>query len=186
VNTQKPLLKRSQALLIKLMAFYKILDYRMSLIEIQKLAYFLQTAGQPLKLEFVRDKYGPYAENLNFVLQCLEGHYIRGYGDRSRKTEVHLLPGALEDADAFLEQDKEATQRLDAVKELIEGFDTPYGLELLGTVHWLSGENEQVSKNVDIAIEGVSEWSKRKQEQFTPLHIEIAWKRLKEQNWFCS
>jgi uncharacterized protein YwgA len=79
VNTQKPLLKRSQALLIKLMAFYKILDYRMSLIEIQKLAYFLQTAGQPLKLEFVRDKYGPYAENLNFVLQCLEGHYIRGY-----------------------------------------------------------------------------------------------------------
>jgi hypothetical protein len=97
-----------------------------------------------------------------------------------------MLPGALEDADAFLEQDKEATQRLDAVKELIEGFDTPYGLELLGTVHWLSGENEQVSKNVDIAIEGVSEWSKRKQEQFTPLHIEIAWKRLKEQNWFCS
>lgn len=135
IKTHKPRITAVVALFIKLIDLYRIPGYHMSLIEIQKLAYFLQTAGQPLKLQFVRDKYGPYAENLNFVLQRLEGHYIRGYGDRSRKTEVHLLPGALKEAEAFLEQDQEATQRLDRVSNLIEGFETPYGLELLGTVH---------------------------------------------------
>ncbi|MDP6039776.1 MAG: Appr-1-p processing protein, partial [Candidatus Latescibacteria bacterium] len=129
-------------------------------------------------------KYGPYAKNLNFVLQRLEGHYIRGYGDRSRKTEVHLLPEALNAAETFLEQDQDATQRLNRVSNLIEGFETPYGLELLGTVHWLSKENENVANNVDIAVKGVRDWNKRKKEQFKPLHIEVAWKRLQEQNWF--
>lgn len=184
VGTEKPHLTSARALFIKLIDLYCIPGYRMSLIEIQKLAYFLQAAGQPLKLQFVRDKYGPYAENLNFVLQRLEGHYIRGYGDRSRKTEVHLLPEALNAAETFLEQDQDATQRLNRVSNLIEGFETPYGLELLGTVHWLSKENENVANNVDIAVKGVRDWNKRKKEQFKPLHIEVAWKRLQEQNWF--
>ena len=106
---------------------------------------------------------------MNFVLQRLEGHYIRGYGDRSRKTDVYLLPGALEAAEAFLAQDEEATQRLNCVSKLIEGFETPYGLELLGTVHWLYRENEEVAEDVNIAVQGVQKWNQRKQEQFKPL-----------------
>jgi uncharacterized protein YwgA len=56
-----------------------------SLLEIQKLMYFLQEGGQPLRLNYVKGIYGPYAENLNHVLQALEGHYLRGYGDRTQR-----------------------------------------------------------------------------------------------------
>jgi hypothetical protein len=56
-----------------------------SLLEIQKLMYFLQEAGQPVRLNYAKDRYGPYADNLNYVLQALEGHYLRGYGDRTQR-----------------------------------------------------------------------------------------------------
>jgi len=54
-----------------------------SLLELQKLMYFLQERGQPLRLDYVKGRYGPYAANLNHALEPLEGHYVRGYGDRS-------------------------------------------------------------------------------------------------------
>src|SRR5262249_44576987 len=76
VGTKRPNMTRGRALLIKLIEQYCKPGYRLSLLEIQKLAYFLQEAGEPLKLQFVKDKFGPYAENLNFVLQNIEGHFI--------------------------------------------------------------------------------------------------------------
>ncbi|HEY0935353.1 MAG TPA: hypothetical protein VGD91_16610, partial [Trebonia sp.] len=54
-----------------------------SLLEIQKVMYFLQERGQPLSLDYVKGRYGPYADKLNHALEPLEGHYVRGYGDRS-------------------------------------------------------------------------------------------------------
>jgi hypothetical protein len=80
---------------MKLIELYGVPGYRLSLLEIQKLAYFLQWAGEPLRLHFSKQKYGPYAENLHFVLQRLEGHFLRGYGDRSKEAEVYLLPNAI-------------------------------------------------------------------------------------------
>jgi hypothetical protein len=55
--------------------------------------YFLQEAGQPLHLSYGKARYGPYAENLNHVLQALEGHYLRVYGDRTQEVlELTLSP----------------------------------------------------------------------------------------------
>ena len=85
VRTVKPRMTRARALLMKLIELYGVPGYRLSLLEIQKLAYFLQSAGEPLRLHFSKQKYGPYAENLHFVLQRLEGHFLRGYGDRSKE-----------------------------------------------------------------------------------------------------
>ena len=61
---------------------YSALDYTRTLLEVQKLAYFLQVAGQPLRLRYEAGLYGPYADNVNKVLEAMEGHFIRGYGDR--------------------------------------------------------------------------------------------------------
>ncbi len=52
---------------------YNGMAYRLTLLEVQKLAYFLQESGEPLKLNYVAHTYGPYAENLNKVLQAIEG-----------------------------------------------------------------------------------------------------------------
>lgn len=183
IDPKKPSLTRARALLIKLLEQYAIPGYRLSLLEIQKLAYFLQVAGEPLRLEYVKQKYGPYAENLHFVLQRLEGHYIRGYGDRSAKTSIRLLSNACEEADTFLAEDPEAFQRLDRVGRLIEGFETPYGMELLSSVHWVAAAEDEPAKTAEQAVEQIFNWNIHKRKTFKASHVHKAWQRLKEQDW---
>ena len=126
------------ASLMKLMQAHAALDYSRTLLEVQKLAYFLQAAGEPLRLRYEAGHYGPYAANLNKVLEVMEGHFIRGYGDSQKPdAEIELLPGAVDAATAFLADKPESRQRLERVTDLIEGFETPYGMELLATVHWV-------------------------------------------------
>lgn len=183
VATSKPNMTRSRSLLIRLLELYGIPGYRLTMLEVQKLAYFLQTAGEPLKLRYVKHKYGPYADNLNHALQRIEGHYIRGYGDRSRESEIYVLPEGREAAQTFLETELDAKERLERVSHLITGFETPYGMEMLATVHWVAQENHQAAKDAEVAIALVHEWSDRKRKLFKPEHIRKAWQRLHEQGW---
>lgn len=147
----------------------------------QKLAYFLQVAGEPLRLNYTKHLYGPYADNLNHVLQRMEGHFIRGYGDRSKDSQIYLLAGAVQRAEQFLAEDAEATQRLQQVSQLIEGFETPYGMELLATVHWITDERKTSDNKV--IQQGVTGWSPRKAKLMQPKHIDKALTRLKTQAW---
>jgi O-acetyl-ADP-ribose deacetylase (regulator of RNase III) len=184
VGTEKPRMTPGRAILLGLLESYAEPMYRLTQLEIQKLMYFAQVAGEPLQLHFVKDKYGPYAETLNHVLQRIEGHYIRGYGDRSRhEPSIHLLPNAAEQARAFLQDQPDALAHLERVAKLINGFETPYGMELLATVHWVAQENLLAKTDVDIAIQNVQAWSKHKREHFNPAHIQAAWNRLREQHW---
>jgi O-acetyl-ADP-ribose deacetylase (regulator of RNase III) len=183
VRTTKPRLTRTRALLIRLLDQYGIPGYRLSMLEVQKLAYFLKAAGEPLKLEFIRHKYGPYAETLNHVLQRIEGHYIRGYGDRSREAAIYLLPGALEEAAEFLTDDVQAVSRLARINDLIYGFETPYGMELLATVHFVATADPTVADDPEAAVQAVHAWSERKRTTFDPDHIRIAWERLSNEGW---
>jgi len=242
VATTKPSLTRSRALLIKLFELYRMPGYSLTLLEIQKLAYFLQASGEPLRLHYVKHKYGPYAENLNHVLQRLEGHCLRGYGDRSGRTDVHLLPTAVDEAQTLLERhssnqhwrknpvilsgsatsagishasltlktvgmadlldgvksdanrtfdylngalddDGEALRRLNRIGCLIEGFETPAGMELLATVHWVMVHNQEAAADPSVAVNSVQRWSQRKQNLFSPQQIGNAWQRLYDQQW---
>jgi len=95
VRTARPHLTPARALFIKLMDAYGALQYSRTLLEVQKLAYFLQEAGEPLRLKYEAGHYGPYATNLNKVLEVMEGHFIRGYGDSQKPdAEIELLPQA--------------------------------------------------------------------------------------------
>lgn len=184
VGTKVPNITPTRAALLGLLHRYMVPGYRLARVEIQKLAYFLQAAGEPMKLKFKKGQYGPYSETLNFVLQRLEGHYIRGYGDRSQASPIELIEPALTDAEEVLEARLETRKRLDSVSRLIEGFETPYGLELLASVHWVaSAENSMARTSPDIAIELVHSWSKRKAKQFQSDHIRRAWQRLHVEGW---
>lgn len=101
VATSKPNITRARALFIRLLELYGIQGYELTKLEIQKLAYFLQMAGEPLRLRYDKHQYGPYADNLNHVLQVIEGHYIRGYGDRNQDSEIYVLPEGREAAQTF-------------------------------------------------------------------------------------
>lgn len=180
----RPSLSIAQAQLIKLMDRYSVLDYRRTLLEIQKLAYFLQEAGEPLRLKYEAGHYGPYAANLNKVLERLEGHYIRGYGDSQKPdAEIELLPGAVQEAEAFLSDKRDSLGRMETVCNLIEGFETPYGMELLATVHWVAHHAANRAASDDAAIMAVQAWSARKMRMFKPQHIRIAWQRLMQSGW---
>lgn len=183
IGTSKPKMTKARALFIALMESYSVPGYRLSLLEIQKLAYFLQEMGEALKLNFVPHLYGPYADNLNFVLQRLEGHYIRGYGDRSKDAQVYLLPNAAETAKRFLSKDEDSLERLVRVRNIIEGFETPYGMELLATVHWIC-KTDYLMNSPDKVVTAVHNWNPRKKRIFKPEHIEIALEHLKEVHAF--
>ncbi len=183
VATKKPSMTRGRALVLRLLGLYGAAGYRHSLLEVQKLSYFLQQAGEDLRLAFKKHHYGPYAEELNHVLQRIEGHFIRGYGDRSKDAEIYLLDGASDEADQFLKTDATARERLDKVANLIEGFETPYGLELLSTVHWLATEESAVREPGEV-IEGVRIWNKRKAKLMREQHIHAAFNHLSAQGWF--
>jgi len=184
IRTKRPNLTPARALFIAAIDRYAELAYAVTQLEIQKLAYFLQEAGEPLRLRVVKGTYGPYADNLNKVLEQLEGHYIHGFdGNRKPDHEITLAEGAADEARAFLADHPESTRRLQAVGELIEGFETPYGMELLSSVHFVARHDDPAAQTSDEAVERVHGWNERKKKLFTRQHIGVAWKHLGEASW---
>ena len=172
-----------QAALVGLMRRYfdGFLDPFVTLLEVHKLMYFMQYAGEPLRLDFRTAHYGPYAENLRHVLRAMEGHMISGYdGDKPEK-ELNLLPDAAEEALAFLERHPESHKRFEKVADLVEGFESSFGLELLATVHWLVDHDESIKNKQDI-VDKMYSWNDAKQ-QFTPRQIGIAADTLAQKGW---
>jgi O-acetyl-ADP-ribose deacetylase (regulator of RNase III) len=188
IATERPRMTAGRAALLGLLKRYAAPDLGASPLEIQKLLYLLQSMGEHLRLNYATGHYGPYAENVNHVLRTIEGHYIRGFGDRSRPVSeaapIELLPGAAEEAEAFLRTSPETLQRFHRVIKLIDGFESPYGLELLATVHWVATHEDRAArKDADLAVRLVQSWSGRKERLFTERHIKIAWERLNEARW---
>lgn len=137
--------------------------------------------GQPLRLEFARARYGPYAEQVHYVLQALEGHYVVGYGDRSAKVTdlepIRPTEGSANEASERI--DAEAAERVDALLNLVDGFETPYSLELLATAHF-AAHHEPPSAEANEISARVASWNLRKARLFTPRHVAIAIDRLSE------
>jgi hypothetical protein len=144
--------------------------------------YFLQASGEPLRLRYVKAPYGPYAENLRHLLQAIDGHLIAGYTARgdAPDEQIELVPGAVDEADRFLLAHPETSERFDRVTALVEGFESPFGLELLATAHWVA-LNEHASTNQAI-VDAVYGWSPGKR-QFSPDQIRIAADRLRSGDW---
>ena len=135
-----------------------------------------------MNLKYAKGSYGPYAENLRHVLIPIEGHLVSGYanGGDSPFKQLHLVPGALEEAQIFLKSKIETRERLKKVCNLVEGFESPFGLELLATVHWLV-TNEK-AQNVDDVISKTHEWNARKK-QFSKRQITVALDVLARKGW---
>ncbi len=159
-----------------------LMDPFVSLLEIHKLMYFMQVAGEPLRLKYAKGHYGPYAENLRHVLRAIEGHLLSGYADGGDipDKQVELVPGAVREAEAFLVGRNETIDRFGRVGELVDGFESPFGLELLATVHWVAAD--EGAADLDQAIQKVYGWNERKQ-HFTPRQLNIAFQTLHDKGW---
>ena len=161
-------------------------DYRLSLLEIQKLVYFLTASGEHLnKVHFQKHHYGPYADVLRHVLDKMEGHFISGYSDGQNKpdTPINLKNDAAVEAIAYLDKHPKTQSRFNDVKQLVDGFESPNGMELLSTVHWVATQDMRgVVVNSDELIKKVHQWNPRKADM-KPSHILAALQRITEQGW---
>ncbi len=183
-NNEPPRMTPGRAVLVGLMDRYLngLLDPFITLLEVHKLMYFMQLAGEPLRLRFAKAPYGPYAENLRHVLNEVEGHFISGYadgGDRPDKL-LEIVPGAVDDVAMVLQRAPKTRERFDEVVALIEGFESPFGLELLSTVHWVLERDRPESR--DDLVERVHGWHERKK-RFSPRQIRLAADVLAEKGW---
>lgn len=184
-SAKVPEMTAGRAALIELMNRYLkgLLDPYISLLEVHKLMYFMQESGENLRLKYVKHYYGPYAENLRHVLKAIEGYFISGYadgGDMPNKP-LKLVPGSVEDAQQFLSEHTNSYAHFEKVAELVDGFESSYGLELLATVHWLAKKEGIMDK--ENLRKSVHQWNERKK-TFTPRQIDIAYDRLLNQGWF--
>jgi O-acetyl-ADP-ribose deacetylase (regulator of RNase III) len=183
-NRDVPKMTPGRAALVGLIHRYLggLLDPFVTLLEIHKLMYFMQIAGEPLRLKYQKGPYGPYAENLRHVLQKIEGHLISGYADGgdAPDKQLELVPGAVQDASAFLTHHRETRARFDRVAELVEGFESPFGLELLATVHWVIQHESAATVNEVVAR--TYAWSDRKK-CFSPRQIALAVDVLSRKSW---
>ncbi len=186
-STTVPQMTSGRAALVSLMSRYLagLMDPSVSLLEVHKLMYFLQGAGEPLRLRYVQAPYGPYAENLRHVLHEIEGHLISGYADGgdAPDKQISLVPGAIDEAEHFLSEHSDTQQRFERVGQLVEGFETTFGLELLATVHWVMTESG--ARTLEKIKDATYAWNPRKR-QFSPLQIELAADRLRTQGWIAS
>ncbi|HWU85822.1 MAG TPA: macro domain-containing protein [Kofleriaceae bacterium] len=186
-SAKVPKMTPGRAVLVGLIDRYLggLMDPFVSLLEVHKLMYLSQEAGEPLRLTYVKGHYGPYAENLRHVLREIEGHYVSGYadgGDDPTK-QLELLPGALEAAAKILAEQPDTSARFERVADLVEGFETPFGMELLATVHWVV--QHEGASSPEAAIAAVHGWNHRKL-QFSSEQIAIAWTVLSNKGWLAA
>lgn len=186
-NTERPDMTVGRAALVCLMRRYQqgLLDPFVSLLEIHKLMYFLQEAGEPLRLQYEEGLYGPYAKNLRQVLIRVEGHYVRGYGDGADNPTkpIEIVEGAEAAAESFLHDLPNVWSRIDRVAKLIDGYEDAYGLELLSSVHWVMCRSIAARDSADQALQAVQQWNPRKKALLKADHIVEAWNHLRANAW---
>ncbi|WAS97435.1 type II toxin-antitoxin system antitoxin DNA ADP-ribosyl glycohydrolase DarG [Nannocystis punicea] len=179
-----PKMTSGRAVLIGLMHSYLagLMEPFISLLEVHKLMYFAQEAGEELRLRYTKATYGPYAENLRHVLKHIEGHFVSGYADGGDAPDklLEIVPGAIDDARRFLASAPATNALFERVVELVEGFETPFGMELLATVHWVA--TREMATGADAAIELVYRWNARKR-RFSEHQIRLAWDTLAGKGW---
>jgi len=186
VNTKIPQLTRNKAMLLLLMDRYLVDDYSLSLLEVHKLAYFLQEAGENINLEFVENIYGPYSKRLSHMLQDMDGHYISGCGDDNNPSKpIRVFPHAVAGARALLTEDVPGRKHLEKVFALIDGFETPFGMELLASVHWVASDHgySVPAANEKEAYRKLALWNPRKEKLFDEYHVMKAFERLRSDGW---
>ena len=174
----------ARAMLIYLLKQYQVLGYSVNLLVAQKLAYLLQRFGEPLNLKFEKGTYGPYAHQLLHLLKYLNGYYI-WFKEEDNK------PGTLVNIDntKYLlveeymakEISEEQKTRIQKVLKAIEGFESPFGLELLATVDFII-QNIHTSQ-YDMIANDIHNWTSRKGNIMKPYHIQVATNQV---NTFCN
>lgn len=184
----------ARALVAELVRRYWILGIECSLLEIQKLAYFLEriiktsNLHDPLDLRFTADKYGPFAPNLTHLLNDLDGSYLgceKRLADAGPLDVIWFKDDKRDKVAAYLTSPEARVYRpaLEETTRIIDGFQSPLGMELLATVDWLV-HHGGVEPSVEDVKAGLGTWpggssaAERKRRLFDDRLIGLALRQL--------
>jgi len=186
----------ARALIAELVRRYGVLGLECSILEVQKLAWFVHRAIErrglrdELSLKFSANNYGPYSDRLRFLLDALDGSYLHSakrLGDAKPLDVLWFDSEKRLEVETFLatSEVREFLPALEEAAAVIDGFESPMGMELLATVDWLV-HSEHVTPTVKGLREGIAQWpagiaaAKRKQRIFDDRLLGLALDRLKE------
>lgn len=184
----------ARALVAEMVRRYWVLGIECTYLEVQKLCWFLERVIQrlgipdPLDLRFTADKYGPYSDRLRHLLNGLDGSYLhcdKRLSDASPTDTIWFDEDRRQYLETYLAQPdiRHLTVVLDQASALIDGFQSPMGMELLATVDWLI-QRENCEPTIAGIREGLSRWpagqetAERKQRLFDDRLIGFALEKL--------
>ena len=184
----------ARALMAEMIRRYEILGFDCSMLEAQKLAWFLSGAfvgsglPNPVADDFAANRYGPYSEKVRHLLNSLDGSYLeceRRVADARPFDPIRFRHDRQDRISAYLTTPEASPYRpaLDKASNLIDGFQSPHGLELLATVDWLQKESG-VPLDTDAMIGAIATWpgperaAERKAQIFSHQHVEVAVQHL--------
>jgi O-acetyl-ADP-ribose deacetylase (regulator of RNase III) len=184
----------ARAMIAELVRRYWILGFECSLLEIQKLAWLLERAierhglDNPLDLRFEANRYGPYAHRLHHLLDGLDGSYLhcdKRLADAGPLDVIWFDDAKKEYLSTYLAGDDVAPYRAAFIETvaLIDGFQSPLGMELLATVDWLLSREgcEPTLQGVTTGLDGWAggkDAGQRKRRLFNERLIGLALDRL--------
>jgi hypothetical protein len=155
-------------LIVELVRRYSVLDLPCSVLEVQKLAYAMERAvvaagvANPFNLGFVAHKYGPYSDRLRHLLNDLDGSWLtceRRLADARPYDEIRFDWRRQDRLQAWLASvGKPWLAPLQRTTDLIEGFESPLGMELLATLDWLLVE-DKVEATVPAVRAALADWA---------------------------
>ena len=173
----------ARAMLLYIMSRYQVMGYEINLLVVQKIAYILQRLGEPLKLRFEKGYYGPFAYNLLPVLKAMRPYYInyKTLDDAKPSTVIKQNQLTIEEVEEYVQINltQEQKDHLDMTLALIKDFETPFGLELLGTVDYIFTQENRILDSKEV-LSKIKNWTNRKKKLFKQYHIDVAREKLQE------
>lgn len=160
---------------------YESLGEASTVFAANKLAYFLQRLGEPLKLSFKAHHYGPYTPQVQHVLyRRLNGKYLHGLEQNTAKAfePLELDYSHLAELQNYLRKHlaPEQHQRLHNMLTLIAGFQSALSLEVLASVDFLLQQHP--NHTVPEVYNAIQQWSERKKHLVSEQQVRVAHQHL--------
>lgn len=170
----------ARAMLLYALFQYERLGEVATVFAANKLAYFLQKSGEPLRLQFVPYVYGPYAQAIEKVLYALNGKYLKGMEQMSIKPfePLKLNYDRFPEVSSYVEKNlnQEQKGRLKNLFKVIEGFESSLSLEILASTHYLKSSDPEITE--DQLFSKIQDWNQRKRNIIKKEYINIALNHL--------
>jgi O-acetyl-ADP-ribose deacetylase (regulator of RNase III) len=184
----------ARALIAEMIRRYGVLGLDCTILEVQKLAWVLGRVisqcglADPLKLKFIADRYGPFTNQLTHLLNALDGSYLhcdKRLADASPLDTIYFDNARLPKLQAYLATSEGAAyvEAIDKTDDLIDGFQSPLGMEALATVDWLIVK-EKAEPTLAGIRQGLDRWpagaaaAERKQRVFSDKLLQASLDRL--------